>query len=244
MRRTVVQHPAMVANQLERHLDLIVAVLFQGVPDVVDLPAGHLALELVHELWVDDAEVVRVGPAPLSRLALRVERRLGAIRPSALLEVDAVERVVASDERGQVADWRAVFTRWRERHRLEVSRQTRLKPRQLPDLGNRDPLDWVDDEHLREQVLGVGRQPRWQVVDAAVDLLEERRNVVVVKRQPAAEHDVEDDTAAPDVDLGAGIQSAKRRKAGSRRSAPATALLAQATVSGATYFPLMTSGAA
>lgn len=39
-----------------------------------------------------------------------------------------------------------------------------------------------------------------------VDLLEEHRDVVVVERQPPAEHHVEDDSARPDVDLGASVQ--------------------------------------
>lgn len=40
-----------------------------------------------------------------------------------------------------------------------------------------------------------------------VDLFEQERNMVVVKRQPSAEHDVKDHTARPDVDFGSCIES-------------------------------------
>lgn len=40
------------------------------------------------------------------------------------------------------------------------------------------------------------------------DLGEERLDVVVFERQPAAEHDIEDNPATPDVDLGPRIESA------------------------------------
>lgn len=77
--RTIVQHPAVIANQLKRHLNLVVALLFEGVPDIVNLPSSHLALKLVYELRIDDAEIVRVCPAAFAGLTLRVERRLGAV---------------------------------------------------------------------------------------------------------------------------------------------------------------------
>ncbi|KAI3480495.1 hypothetical protein L1887_57341 [Cichorium endivia] len=64
----------------------------------------------------------------------------------------------------------------------------------------------VDDEHLAEQMARLLRQVRRQRIDAVVDLFEERRDVLVVERQSAAQHDVQDHAARPDVDLGPGVQ--------------------------------------
>ncbi len=51
-------------------------------------------------------------------------------------------------------------------------------------------------------------QVRWQVVYPALDLFEQVGDVLVVKRQAAAEQRVQDDAAGPDVHLWAGVELA------------------------------------
>mmetsp|Transcript_34149 Transcript_34149/g.93914 ORF Transcript_34149/g.93914 Transcript_34149/m.93914 type:complete len:269 (+) Transcript_34149:860-1666(+) len=90
----------------------------------------------------------------------------------------------------------------------EVEWQRDDKPAVLADLRDGDPLQRVDDEHARDQVLDVVRHVPRQREDATLDLFEEVGYVLVVERQRAAEEGVEDDTARPDVDLGAGVELA------------------------------------
>lgn len=57
--------------------------------------------------------------------------------------------------------------------------------------------------------LGLGLEPvfrGWAERERTVDLFEQEGYVVVVKGQPTAEHDVQDDAAGPDVDLGSCVQ--------------------------------------
>lgn len=44
--------------------------------------------------------------------------------------------------------------------------------------------------------------------ELTIDLLEQRRNVLVIKGKTAAEHDVEDDSAAPNIDFRPGVKLA------------------------------------
>lgn len=113
----------------------------------------------------------------------------------------------------------------RER-RKEVRREVFLEPGELADLVQLDTLVRVDCEHAGEEGTRFGREERGEGEDSAcrargasrsvegeamrgvrrtVDLLEEHRDVVVVEGQSAAEHDVEDDAARPDVDLGSRV---------------------------------------
>lgn len=51
----------------------------------------------------------------------------------------------------------------------------------------------------------------WDVKHTPPDLLEEGGDVLVIKRQRAAEKGVEDNTAAPDVHLRASVQPVRRQ---------------------------------
>ena len=52
-------------------------------------------------------------------------------------------------------------------HHRKVPGQVLCKPGVLPDLGQGDPLEWVHQQHARDQVAGTGGKVARQVVDAA-----------------------------------------------------------------------------
>mmetsp|Transcript_38973 Transcript_38973/g.85673 ORF Transcript_38973/g.85673 Transcript_38973/m.85673 type:complete len:289 (+) Transcript_38973:294-1160(+) len=93
------------------------------------------------------------------------------------------------------------------RHR-EVERQVVDEPAVPPDLRDGDPLQRVDDEHARDEVFDVVGHVAGQREDAALDLLEEVGDVLVVKGERAAEQRVEDHATRPDVNLGARVELA------------------------------------
>lgn len=49
----------------------------------------------------------------------------------------------------------------------------------------------------------------WDVKHTPSDLLEERRHVLIIEREGATEKGIQDDTTAPDIDLGTCIQPEK-----------------------------------
>jgi len=125
--------------------------------------------------------------------------------------------------------------------RGEVAREVGLEPGKLTDLGDGDSFDGVDDEHLGEEVFGVGREVGGEVVDSAwkrsegddrhelldreakdegrrerltVDLLEESRDVLVVEGKSTTKHNVEDHTTTPDIDLRSSVEPGEGRNEG------------------------------
>ena len=92
-------------------------------------------------------------------------------------------------------------------HHGQVAREVDGKPRVLPHLGHRDPLQRVDEEHPRDEVARARGEVARERVDAALDLFKQVGNVLVVKGEASAEERVEDDPARPDVDLGAGVEA-------------------------------------
>lgn len=110
------------------------------------------------------------------------------------------------------------------RERAEVLREVDREERVLHDLRDGDALDWVHSKHAVDKALGVRGKVSWQVVHAlwwlvsgeseqaksihTANLREQRLHVVVLKRQPAAEHDIQDYAATPYVDFRASVQSA------------------------------------
>lgn len=75
-----------------------------------------------------------------------------------------------------------------------------VEPRVRLDLLDGEPLVDVTDENPLEQVLRILRNEAGNAVLAGQDLLVEQTLAVLVERQVAAEHGVEGDAAAPDVD--------------------------------------------
>lgn len=78
-----------------------------------------------------------------------------------------------------------------------------------PDLADGDPLHGVHHQHAGDEIAAAVGEVARQRVDAGPDLFEELGNALVVEGQGAAEQGVENDAAAPDVDLGAGIHVAR-----------------------------------
>jgi hypothetical protein len=62
-----------------------------------------------------------------------------------------------------------------------------------------DAFEWLDCEDFLDEVLEIGGEGLGEGVLAAEDFLVELRSVLVVKGQAAADHCVEDDPRAPDV---------------------------------------------
>mmetsp|Transcript_3398 Transcript_3398/g.7606 ORF Transcript_3398/g.7606 Transcript_3398/m.7606 type:complete len:221 (+) Transcript_3398:187-849(+) len=94
------------------------------------------------------------------------------------------------------------------RHR-EVEGQALGEPSMAAYLGYSDPLQGVDDEHARDELLDVVGHVAGQCEDAALDLLEEVGNVLVVKGERAAQQRIENHAAAPHVHLGSGVELAR-----------------------------------
>ncbi len=73
-------------------------------------------------------------------------------------------------------------------------------PRMLSDLLDTVTRRRVRVQHLLQHVFRVRRQKVWQLEHPLQDLLIQQRGVGILEGEVAAEHGVEDDAAAPDVD--------------------------------------------
>ena len=97
------------------------------------------------------------------------------------------ERLQASQGRSEGAErWGGGLRRAALRDG-EVERQVLGEPVVPPDLGDRDPLQRVDDEHPRDQVLDVVGHVAGEREDAALDLLEEVGDILVVEGERATQ---------------------------------------------------------
>mmetsp|Transcript_13569 Transcript_13569/g.27760 ORF Transcript_13569/g.27760 Transcript_13569/m.27760 type:complete len:347 (-) Transcript_13569:810-1850(-) len=120
----------------------------------------------------------------------------------------------------------------------EVWRQLVLEPGVEPDLRDSYSLHGVNLEHPRDEVSSELGEVRGERVHAALDLLEEVGDGLVVEGKRPAEESVEDDAAAPHVHLRAGVKvprddlrcSVVGRPAGRPQEVPVPHHVAQAKV--------------
>ncbi|KAH3679698.1 hypothetical protein WICPIJ_008574 [Wickerhamomyces pijperi] len=80
------------------------------------------------------------------------------------------------------------------------------EPRILHDLVDGDSVDRVDNQHSGQQVLGSCAEVVWDCVHTVADLLEQRRDELVVEWETATQHHIQDHTAGPDIHLWPRIQ--------------------------------------
>mmetsp|Transcript_19642 Transcript_19642/g.63034 ORF Transcript_19642/g.63034 Transcript_19642/m.63034 type:complete len:223 (+) Transcript_19642:995-1663(+) len=91
----------------------------------------------------------------------------------------------------------------------EVEGELVGEPAVPPDLGDGDALQRVDDKHPGDEVLDLVGHVSGESEDAALDLLEEVWDVLVVEGQGAAQQGVQDDAARPDVHLRPRVELAR-----------------------------------
>ena len=90
---------------------------------------------------------------------------------------------------------------WRQAQLLQVDRQVLHIPTVLLNLAELYALDWVCLKHATDQVFAVRWNLHWHPVVTLLDLHKEYGQLLVIKGQAATDHGVEDNAAAPDVDL-------------------------------------------
>ena len=84
---------------------------------------------------------------------------------------------------------------------LQVNRQILQVPSVLLNLAQLDSLDRVGLQHAHDEILAVGRDLDRHAIVALLDLHEEDGQLLVVEGQAAANHRVQNDATAPNVDL-------------------------------------------
>jgi hypothetical protein len=201
---TILQHALMIPDQLISHLDLIIPFPLQSVPDAIPIEPGHLFTQLVHDPRLDHPEVGDIDQALILSIRVRLVHLVVRSRGGPIDRIGNSAPSLTQQARGIFplpTTLSGPFQPGRLRERLQVLRQIPLKPSRLSYPRRRDPLDRIDDEHALQQRPGVFGKVGGEVIDPAVDLLKELGDVLVVKGQAAAEHDVKDDAARPDVDL-------------------------------------------
>lgn len=90
---------------------------------------------------------------------------------------------------------------WRQAQLLQIDRQVLHIPAVLLDLAELDALHRVCLQHATDQVFAVRWNLHWHPVVALLDLHKEYGQLLVIEGQAATDHGVEDNAAAPDVDL-------------------------------------------
>lgn len=177
---------------------------------------------LVHDAAIIDDEVVGHSQRVLMVAAVQAgqDLLLGALKLLAhFLEGLVVDHVVAvGGVLWEQVLWQVLFkplvlsvvrSEW-EGSGLKLS--NRMKDivqngqRDSPDFFNCGSFHWVYLQHVFQKANDGGVEILWGEKDSVADLLEERWHVIVVEGQRPAQQGIEDDAAAPDIHLRAGVQ--------------------------------------
>mmetsp|Transcript_48676 Transcript_48676/g.122474 ORF Transcript_48676/g.122474 Transcript_48676/m.122474 type:complete len:390 (+) Transcript_48676:324-1493(+) len=91
---------------------------------------------------------------------------------------------------------------------VQVGIQAHSEPRVLEYLGNGNSMNGIYDQHFLDEIARACAEMCWERKNATSNLLEEVGNVIIVEWEAATQEGVQNDTAAPHINLGAGIQLA------------------------------------